>query len=134
MESDVVIRKSKIHGLGKFAARDFKNGEVVIRWNTHQQLTKEEVGSLPEKEKQNVSYINRKYILVPPEGRVNHSCSPNVFIRNFCYIAKRSIKKGEEITTDYRKESEYVFKMECSCGSKNCKGIIKVEKIKNLVA
>lgn len=130
---DIFIGKSKIHGLGRFAAHDFKGGEVVIKWDTHQQLTKEKVDNLSEKEKNNVSYINGKYILVPPEGRINHSCNPNVYLHNFCYVAKKNIKKGEEITTDYRKESEYGFKMKCRCGSKNCRGIIKVEKIKNLV-
>lgn len=130
---NIIIEKSKIRGLGKFAAHDFKSGEVVIMWSTHQQLTKEEVDILPKKEKQNISYIDEKYILVPPEGRINHSCNPNVYLSNFCYLAKRNIKEGEEITTDYRKESESGFKMKCSCGSKNCRGIIKVEKIKNLV-
>lgn len=123
---DVVIKKSKIHGEGIFAARDYNKCEVVIRWSTHYKLSKKEVSKLLEKEKQNVAYINGKYILVPPEGRLNHSCNSNVYLdkENFCYVAKRNIKKGEELTTDYRKESEPGFEMICKCGSKNCHGNI----------
>ncbi len=126
--TDIIVKRSKIHGLGIFAARDFKKGEVGIRWKTYKQISKENIDKLPEEEKHNISYIDGKYILVPPEGRINHSCDPNVYLANFCYIAKRDIKKGEEITTDYRKESEPSFEMKCNCGSKICRGIIKVPK------
>ncbi|MFH1233086.1 MAG: SET domain-containing protein-lysine N-methyltransferase [Patescibacteria group bacterium] len=121
---EINFKKSKIHGFGIFATRDFKKGELVIRWKSHKQIAKENINKLSEEEKHNISYIDGEYILVPPEGRINHSCNPNVHLANFCYIAKRDIKNGEEITADYRKESEHGFEMKCNCGSKNCVGII----------
>ena len=124
--NDVIFKKSRIHGKGVFAARDFKKGEVVISWSTHAELSKEEAERLSEG-KQNISYIKGKYTQVPPEGRVNHSCNPNVYLdRNFHYIAKKDIRKNEEVVADYRKESEPGFEMVCRCGSKNCRRLIKV--------
>ena len=64
-------------------------------------------------------------MVTPPARFVNHSCDPNTFLHNFCGIAKRDIKKGEEITEDYSKENNPDFRLECKCGSKNCKGIVK---------
>ena len=127
---DIIVKKSKIHGLGIFAARDFKKGEIVIKWSSHKEINREDIKKLSEEEKQHISYINGKYILVPLEAWVNHSCDPNVYLdkKHFSYVAKRNIKKGEEITTDYREESEPGFKMRCSCRSKNCKGFIEVPK------
>ena len=119
---NIIQKKSKIHGIDQFAARDFKKDELVIKWNTHKQLTKKEIDDLPEKEKQNISYINKQYISVPPEGQINHSCDPNVYLLNFCYMAKRDIKKGEELTTNYKAESEPDYKFKCNCGSKKCNG------------
>jgi len=34
-------------------------------------------------------------------------------------------KKGEEITADYAKDNAPNLNMECNCGSKNCKGIVR---------
>lgn len=122
----VVVKKSKISGLGIFAARSFRKGDLVIQWGSHRELSKEDLERLPAKEKEHVSFIENMYVLVPPEGWVNHSCDPNVRLDNFCYLAKRDIKKGEEITSDYREESAKGFSMKCNCGSKNCSGYIEV--------
>lgn len=121
-------KKSQINGLGIFATKDFKKGELVIRWSAYKELSEQEVKSLPKEDREHVSFINNVYVLVPPDGWVNHSCDPNVRLENFCYIAKRGIRKGEEITADYREESEIGFQMKCNCGSKNCTGHISVQK------
>jgi uncharacterized protein len=36
----------------------------------------------------------------------------------------RAIKKGEEIIWDYEMTEDYMWTMECHCGSKNCRKII----------
>jgi len=61
-----------------------------------------------------------------PEKYVNHSCDANTFEKDFCDIALKNIKKGEEITSDYggAKVSEPHFK--CNCKSKKCKQQIKI--------
>ncbi len=121
---DIIVKKSKIHGNGVFANRDFKKGEVVIKYNL-KRLTKEEFENLSEAEKHYTSYKNGKYFLfLPPARYVNHSCEANTNPMNESDIAIRDIKKGEEITADYTKENVPNLNMKCNCGSKNCKGII----------
>ena len=61
---DIVIKKSKIQGKGIFAGRDFKKGDVVIKWNPKKILTREQVATLPESEKHYVSnYENDEFVL-----------------------------------------------------------------------
>jgi len=91
-------------------------------------LTKEEVDKLSENEKRYVAYMAGKYILMQPPARyVNHSCDANTYADNFCDIANRDIKKGEEITGDYAEEDIPGQSFECKCGSKNCRRIIKTD-------
>lgn len=123
--ADVIVKKSKIEGFGVFASRDFKKDEVILKWK-YKKLTKEEVKSLPDKEKRYVTYIGGEYIyLQEPERYLNHSCDANTYPKNFSDVARRDIKKGEEITTDYGEQAEPNFKMVCHCGSKKCRGVIK---------
>ena len=104
---------------------NFKKGEIVLDWSDSQVLTQEQANKVPEEDKKFLYYPGDKIVLVTSPARfVNHSCDPNTFIRGFFGIAKRDIKKGEEITEDYSKEHNPGFKMECRCGSKNCKKII----------
>ena len=121
---DVIVKKSKIHGRGVFANKDFKKGEIVIKYNL-KKLTKEKFNNLSEKEKHYTSKENGEYLLFPsPERYVNHSCSPNTNPINKCDIAIKDIKKGEEITTDYSKDNVPGLNMRCNCGNKDCKKII----------
>lgn len=50
MLKDISIKKSKIHGKGVFAKRDFKKGEVVLKWHP-KKLTKKQVNELSDNEK-----------------------------------------------------------------------------------
>jgi len=64
---------------------------------------------------------------------MNHSCSYNVGfddVGNF--ITAREIKKGEELFLDYGMSgSGPRFKLQCRCGSKNCRGLITGDDWKN---
>ncbi|MBI2151219.1 SET domain-containing protein-lysine N-methyltransferase [Candidatus Woesearchaeota archaeon] len=123
---DTIVKKSKVEGLGVFALRNFKKGEVVIKWDISQQLTPKSIKKIPEKDKRYVAHFNGKFILMQPPARfVNHSCDANTYANNFCDIAKRDIKKGEEITGDYSEEAISGEIMVCKCGSKNCRSIMK---------
>ncbi len=127
MEKSLIVKKSKIHGKGVFANRNFKKGSIVIKYNL-KPLTKKEFENLSESEKHFTSFENNKYWLFPsPERFVNHSCNPNTNpdLVNKYDIAIRDIKKGEEITTDYRKDNVPGLDMKCNCRSKNCKLVIK---------
>ncbi len=123
---NVEVKRSKISGFGIFAAKSFKNAELVIKWSSHRELSKQEVDRLSKEDREHVSFIGGRFVLVPPDGWVNHSCDPNVRLDGFCYFAKRGIAKGGEITADYREESETGFWMKCNCASLKCKGYISV--------
>ncbi len=117
---NIIIKKSKISGKGVFVKRDFKKGEIVLKWNP-KKLTKEEVGKLNIKQKHYLYQEKNKYFLMqPPEKYVNHSCDANTVAKNKSDIAIRNIKKGEEVTSSYAKLS-----FECKCGNRNCKNFQK---------
>jgi SET domain-containing protein len=124
--ADVIVKESEIHEKGIFASRNFKKGEIVLRWDVSHELTKEEVDSISEAEKRYITFFDGKYVLMhSPERFVNHSCNANTYADNFCDVAKRDIRQGEEITADYAEEGIPKLNMVCKCGSKNCRGIIK---------
>ena len=112
---NLIIKKSKIQGKGIFANKDFKKGEIVLRW-TPKRLIKEEADKLTTKQKHYLYQEKNKYFLMQsPEKYVNRSCNANTIPENLCDVAVRSIKKGEEITSNYKNIS---FK--CKCGAKGC--------------
>jgi SET domain-containing protein len=119
---DVVVKKSKINNQGVFAARNFKQGEVVLKWNP-QEFKETEVEQLSSTQK-NFLYKSsgKSFLMQAPEKYINHSCESNTKAENNSDIAIRDIKKGEEITSDYASEVYIPFK--CKCGGKNCRGII----------
>jgi SET domain-containing protein len=121
---DVVVKKSKIHGHGVFAARDFKKGEVVLPWNLDRVISKRQRDSLSIWRRHHTIYLGHgKYaILRSPERFVNHSCNPNTQVKNFCDVAIKKIRKGEEVTGSYFQEYSNIKGMKCKCGSKNCRG------------
>jgi len=78
-----------------------------------------------EKEKRYVSFIDDKCIFLEAPARyVNHSCDANTHVENFCDVASRDIKIGEEITGDYTSESVPSSSVKCNCGSDKCKGYL----------
>jgi len=122
---DVIVEESDVEGKGVFALRDFKKGEVVLDWSSSPVLTQEEIKRLSAEQEKFVYYLGNGGILVNPPARfVNHSCDPNTFIRGFFGIAKRGIKKGEEITEDYLLEDNPNLYFACKCRSNKCRGII----------
>ncbi len=127
MVKDVIIKKSEIEGKGVFADRNFKKGEMVIKWNISRELTPEKLKKLCAAEKKYVANLEGKHILMQaPAKYVNHSCDANTSAINFCDIAKRDIKKGEEITANYSETMEADESMNCNCKSKKCRRIIQV--------
>lgn len=126
--ADVIVKKSKISGQGVFTVRNFKKGEIVLKWKTDNLLTKEQVEKLSKEERQYIPCLkDNKYLLLqPPERYVNHSCNPNTNTKNYCDVAIKDIKKSEEITGDYLSEGipTGLSKFRCNCGSQNCQGLV----------
>lgn len=67
--------------------------------------------------------------------RFNHSCSPNLAFahnRSLNVRAIRDIKKGEELTMDYRQFMDDTMPaFQCTCGSPNCSGIVTLGSLIN---
>ena len=53
---EIVVKKSKIHGKGVFANRDFKKGEVVLKHN-FKSLTKKEYDKLSNADEHFVGHV-----------------------------------------------------------------------------
>jgi len=139
------IRKSKIAGYGVFAKKNIKKGTLII-------TLKGEICSSEEISRRIKNKVERPadplqidastYLDLNEISRTfNHSCNPNAFIRGKNeLVALRDIKKDEEITYDYSttadedeeevKNEHGIWYFACSCGSKNCRHIIK--QFKNL--
>lgn len=106
------IQKSKIHGIGLFADEDIAKGTLVWQFEPKidLMLSQVEVDFLSEDSKKqflNYAFFDKgtgKYVLCGDDARFfNHSSNnncddsqPNVT------VAMYDIKKGEELTVDYR--------------------------------
>lgn len=67
----------------------------------------------------------------PHERFINHSCDPNVFVKNWKIIAMRSIEKSEELVFDYSINSDFPVAFKCRCGARNCRGVFNITDEKN---
>jgi hypothetical protein len=102
---DISIKKSGIgqfaDGLGAFANRDFKKGDIVIKWKL-KKLNEEEYKQLPKYEQVNFCHKRNNIIhyYPDPERHVNRSNNPNVLsdMKNESNVALRDIKAGEELS------------------------------------
>ena len=124
---DVLVKKSNISGRGVFANKNFRKGEVVIKWKVNKFLAKKDLKNLTTDDLKYVNHVGWNQYIVSgvPERYVNHSCSPNTFIKDNCDIAIKDIRKGEEITSDYVK-GKIPDSFICKCGSRSCKGKVNI--------
>lgn len=119
---DVDIKNTGTKGLGVYASRSFKKGELVGLVS----------GTIQSKQTAYTIQIGWDQHLLPNEPFVyiNHSCDPNLGVRSDengipAFVAFRDIAEGEELHFDYAM-TEYKpineFDMTCHCGSKLCRG------------
>ena len=144
-KQNVVLARSKIAGLGLYAARDIEKHQMVIEYIG--EVIREGLSDLREKryEAQNrMIYLFRldEENSERPERRVldasmsggmaryiNHSCDPNCFTEtvevdrdlHIVIFANKRIIRGEELCYDYKFEFEEDSKIPCLCGAKNCR-------------
>jgi len=127
---DVVVKPSPINGLGVFAAREFREGELIFETSELRLVTEEEPLHEGEEERHCDWLADGRQIYLPEPGRyVNHSCDPSAWkqYRNVirrCETACRDIRAGEEITHDYCIDGFGDVVWECNCWSPRCRGII----------
>jgi hypothetical protein len=130
---DIVIKKTgSAIGMGAFAGRSFKKGELVV------QATGEVI---PYQTRHSIQIDWDRHLEPDPPARyLNHSCEPNLGIKTNTntkrqglpdFVAMRDIEQGEELTWDYamsewthyeRPDPALEFDLTCLCGSKNCRG------------
>ena len=103
------LDKSAIHGIGVFAAEAIRKGtkiwrfvEGFDRWYTAKQFAR-----LPKAARDYIKHhgyrVDGEILLTADhDHHTNHSDKPNTYLRNGYAIASRNIRKGEEITNDYR--------------------------------
>jgi SET domain-containing protein len=122
---DVEVRGSAIQGRGLYALRDFKVGDVVLRWDLTHTISISDLSKMSVDERRYTHPLNqdRALIVQPPERFVNHSCDNNTEVRDFCDVAIKTIRVGDEITSDYGTDGSGV-QFDCLCGSENCRGRI----------
>jgi len=139
----IVVRNSRIHGRGVYAARKIKEGERVIEYRG-ERISWKEADRRPPSDPDDphhtffFSLDDGKHVIDANVGGnaarwINHSCEPNceteesedgrVFIQ-----AVRNIRKGEELLYDYslivdeRLTKTLKKQYECRCGSDDCRG------------
>lgn len=101
------IGKGKLAGKGVWAARNFKKGEIVIKYQLRS-LTPEEYKNLPRSEKMFThKHWGTIHLYSEPERYVNHSKEPNTYqdLIKKADVALSDIKEGEMITTDATKDN-----------------------------
>ena len=125
------LRLSPTHGQGLFASQPIREGEIVMIWGgtlyTRQDLQDIRAGKIKVAEF-SYSFIDEDILMAaPPDGLdyfVNHSCDPNVWMRDdVTVVARRDIATDEEIRGDYavwEAEPSYVLEP-CLCGSPLCR-------------
>lgn len=135
--SHTVIKKTLNKGLGLFASKLIKKGEIV--WNDsdliHQKYSKEELKNLPKKISRLAYWDGTHYTIDTddPGNYMNHSCNPNCWWENGSLVAKRNIPNGSEVTYDYATTDIYGINgkkyLVCRCGSENCRKIIRPDDL-----
>ena len=124
MKNESVRTKKSQSGLGLFALRNFKKGEMIIEY-TGEKITEAEANRRGGKY---LFELNDNWT-IDGKGRsnlaryINHSCKPNAYPElddeeEHIYIyAKKNIKPGEELTYNYGKMyfNELIGKDNCKC-------------------
>ena len=113
-------------GLGVFANRDIRPGEVILAFGGPVIDFAETKRRGPRECMPIQIGQNRYYDTQPPGVFVNHSCDPNAGIRNDRdLVALRQIRRGEEVRFDYSTTmEEQSFTMRCLCGSPKCRRVV----------
>jgi len=126
--TDVAVKRSRIEGLGVFAARPFHAGDRIRRVNVVREIAadspiREDLGERLE----HCSYPDGKVVLWGvPDRHLNHSCDPNAWVQyeaDACYlVARRDVAPGDEITCDYNINIADGTAWPCRCGAPRCRG------------
>ncbi len=103
------LDRSRIHGIGVFAAERIAKGAKMWRFveGYDRCYSLKQFRKLPKPARdfmKNYAYRVDGEVLftVDNDRHMNHSDKPNTVLKSGYVIARRAIRKGEEITVDYR--------------------------------
>jgi uncharacterized protein len=103
------LDKSKVHGLGVFAGEPIAKGTKIWRFveGFDQFFTMKQFAKLPKQAREFLQWHGFRWedevlFSADYDSHMNHSEKPNTVLKNGFAIASRNIRKGEEITNDYR--------------------------------
>lgn len=132
------IEYGKATGFGLFAARPIRAGEVIERYEErpHTLVSRAHVDRHWHGLKRN--WFDRYawplegdlHVLWSenPDGwrPLNHSCNPSAWLSGLDLVARRDLREGDEITTDYATYCGPSMKdFRCQCGAPECRGVIR---------
>src|SRR5471030_2543056 len=103
------IDKSNVHGLGVFAGQFVRKGTKIWRfvYDFDRFYTRKRLAKLPKPARDFINlhgyqWKNEILLSMDYDTFMNHSESPNTDFHNGFVIARNNIRKGDEITNDYR--------------------------------
>ena len=103
------LDKSAIHGLGVFAGQFIRKGTKIWRFveGFDRFYSPKEFARLPKPARDFIKFHGYRVdgeilFTVDHDRHMNHSDEPNTYLKSGYAIARRNIRKGEEITNDYR--------------------------------
>jgi len=153
---DIRVSHGGIAGKSWFAGEDIKAGELV--WWPDEELNEKYTADYPAdwvlstwpEDKAGIAYEVSPGVMNAPridldwdteipkelmeDFCINHSCNASVWFHptENKFLARRDIKKGEEVTYDYgTTECNPKWRMECRCGLECCRGTITGDEWKN---
>jgi SET domain-containing protein len=130
----LAIRESKIHRRGVYAREDIPARHKVIEY-TGERINRRETKRRGDGPLTYLFTLDDYWTIDGAVGGsgaeiINHSCEPNLYpciVKNhILYMSKRAIRRGEELTIDYRFD-QHVERVICRCGAKNCRGTINLK-------
>jgi hypothetical protein len=128
MIKDLLVKNIKGKGKGVFSIRNFRKGDFIFRSRKGSIIHPKDIPQLPKEQRNHINQVSKGVfeLQCSPECYINHSCNPNTIWKGKTIYAYSAIKKGDELTTDYRIGAlNEGWKMKCKCGSKNCMGIVE---------
>lgn len=128
LSPDVEVRPAGAKGVGLFATRAFRTGEIVSGFGGHV-MSLEDFEQLPEHQQTHSLQISDSLFMVcPDEGEpadfFNHSCAPNLgIIGNILLGVMAPVAAGDELTFDYAMcDADSYDEFECQCLTEQCRG------------
>jgi SET domain-containing protein len=131
------VRPSKIHRWGVYALESIPKGRKIIEY-TGERISRRETKRRSDEQNRMIYLftLDNYWTLDGAVGGsgaqyINHCCDPNIRTvvtkGHILYYAKRTIRKGDELTVDYHFPKD-VEEVPCKCGAKECRGTINLKE------